>query len=257
MSRIAVFCVLAAVLVAGASAGESGHLSFFRAPDGAEERAIEGTLAPCLPFFIHGPPLAVPRCPCTSLSFSLYSPPRHRLTKPDNNKKHTTNKPKQTSPAPSRKLLAGASNVAVAAPGTSVQVTPAAVAVKAPANTKVVIDKKSGVAAATAPGTQVLATKDAVAVKAPANTKVAVDKKTGDVAVAAPGTTVVANRQTGVAAISAPGTEVVRTPTGTAVSAPFTTVLTGDAAVGYGCRTVVRVPIIGLNFCGDRRRMLF
>jgi hypothetical protein len=138
-----------------------------------------------------------------------------------------------------------------------VQVTPSAVAVKAPANTKVAVDKKNGVAAASAPGTQVLATKDAVAVKAPANTKVAVDKKTGDVAVAAPGTRVVANTQAGVAAVSAPGTEVVRTPTGTAVSAPFTTVLTGDAAASSGCKTVVRVPIVGLNFCGDRRRFFF
>lgn len=102
-----------------------------------------------------------------------------------------------------------------------------------------------------------LATPDAVAVKAPANTKVAVDRRSGDVAVKAPGTAVIANRQAGVAAVSAPGTTVLSTPQGTAVDAPFTTVLTGAAAAGTGCRTVVRVPIIGLNFCGDGRRLFF
>jgi hypothetical protein len=183
------------------------------------------------------------RCPTPPLpnapALTLFSP----------SKSHTT--------APSRKLLNGNANVAVAAPGpTNVQVTPRNVAVSAP-GTRVAVDTKTGTAAAKGPGnTQVLATKDAVAVNAPAgNTRVAVDKRTGDVAVAAPGTTVVANRQAGVAAVRAPGTDVIATPQGTAVSAPFTTVLTGAAAAGTGCRTVVRVPIIGLNFCGDGRRL--
>lgn len=131
--------------------------------------------------------------------------------------------------------------------------TPANVAVAAPMNTNVAVNKAAGVAAVTAPGTKVLATPEAVAVKAPANTKVAVDKRTGDVAVAAPGTRVMANKQTGVAAVTAPGTTVVSTPAGTAVNAPFTQVLTGAAAAGSGCKTVVRVPIVGLNFCGDRK----
>lgn len=224
MSRVAVFCLLAAVLVAGASAGESlfskkRPLRFWR----AARMTAPGTAARA-------------RAPNAERTRSLFF--FSSFVSNQNRTKQT--KQKQT--APSRKLLGGNANVSVTAPG---------------ANVKVAANKAAGVTAVDAPGTTVVATKDAVAVKAPANTKVAVDKKTGDVAVKAPGTAVVANKAAGVAAVSAPGTEVVSTPQGTAVNAPFTQVLTGAAAAGSGCRTVVRVPIVGLNFCGDRRRFFF